>query len=60
MTNTARETALINFGRDVLNELAFADTWSGDTFQAIAELAESHGLATTDDDGMFAVIEESA
>jgi hypothetical protein len=56
MSNTARETALINFGRAVLNELALADTWSGNTFQAIADIAEAHGLSETDQDGLFAIV----
>jgi hypothetical protein len=56
MALSAHETALLNFGRDVLYILEFDTDWSHDTLQVIANSAESFGLAATDDDGMLQII----
>lgn len=44
---------LAQFGADALRELEADESWSGDTFDAIATHAYRLGLASNDDEGFF-------
>lgn len=55
MSLSAYETAVLNFGREVLRLMELQDEWGADTLQDISDIAASHNL-TEADAGEFRVV----